>query len=134
MDKSAFPSLARARPGRQGSGRFRAVVEKDDFRAVAGKQSAADAFNEAAFAGKGKGKEGAPTILFNSTKRETHTPNNGFKRLFRKMRSQYRVVVNRDDLVEKMKEVQPSLVVFGCPREKFSQSELNFIKGECWGS
>ena len=121
MDKSAFPSLGRARPGRQGSERFRAVV---------GKQSATDAFNDAGFSGKGKGKEGGPTILFNSTKRETHTPNNGFKRLFRKMRSQYRVVVNRDDLVEKMTEVQPSLVVFGCPREKFSQSELNFMKGK----
>ena len=45
------------------------------------------------------------------------------------MRSQFRVFINKDDLAEKIHEVQPSLIVFGGPREKFSTAELNILRG-----
>eukprot|EP00948_MAST-09A_sp_MAST-9A-sp1_P004307 g4307.t1 len=92
------------------------------------KSKVTDAFNEAGFSGTGKGKEGAPVILFNASKRETHNPNNGYKRLFRRLRAQFRVMINQDELAEKIKEVNPAMIVFGGPREKFSGSEFQCLQ------
>ncbi|CAM9488844.1 unnamed protein product, partial [Phaeothamnion confervicola] len=66
-------------------------------------------------------------VLFDASKRESHHPGTGFKKLARRLKSSYRVGVNKDDLsLERLQEA--SLVVFGSPRQKFSQEEFEAIK------
>ncbi|KAJ1422136.1 hypothetical protein B484DRAFT_452508 [Ochromonadaceae sp. CCMP2298] len=66
-------------------------------------------------------------IVFNASKKETHHPNSGFKKLFRRLRSNYKVSTNKDELsVDRLSEAQ--LVVFGGPREPFSAAEFNELK------
>lgn len=40
-----------------------------------------------------KGKEGAPIICFNASKKETHHPNSVYKKLARSLRNDYQIVV-----------------------------------------
>ena len=71
-------------------------------------------------------------ILFDASKRETHHPGSGFKKLARRLKGTYKVAVNKDELTpSRLAEAAP--VVFGGPREKFSQEEFEainaYIKG-----
>lgn len=73
------------------------------------------------------GAGGAPVLLFDVSKRETHHPNSGFKKLFRRVRANFKCDVNKDEIV--LERLKPAaLVVFGAPREKFSATEFEAIK------
>ncbi|CAM9519151.1 unnamed protein product [Ascophyllum nodosum] len=68
------------------------------------------------------------TILFDASKRETHHPGYGFKKLSRRLKSCYKLQINKDELsAEALRGV--SLVIFGSPRERFLQDEFKAIKG-----
>ena len=89
-----------------------------------------DSLAKAGEASKSSAKpaEGAARqILFSVCKHETHTPQSGFKRLFRRLRSSYKCALLRDELTEE-KLAEASLVIFGGPREKFTASEFDSLK------
>lgn len=67
------------------------------------------------------------TILFNASKRESHQPSGGFKKLFRRLKTNFRVVTNKDEL-SRDRLSESSLVVFGGPREPFSSLEFVELK------
>mmetsp|Transcript_10515 Transcript_10515/g.16538 ORF Transcript_10515/g.16538 Transcript_10515/m.16538 type:complete len:386 (-) Transcript_10515:262-1419(-) len=72
--------------------------------------------------------DGKKVICFDASKRETHHPNNGFKKLFRKLRSNYKVQVNKDELsMDWMKDI--NLLVLGGPRDQFSRPEVDTADG-----
>ncbi len=83
--------------------------------------------------------------MFNASKRETHHPNSGFKKLFRRLRATYKVdmcglfifiiikircscvvagVRSNKDEIALDRLSRANLVVFGGPRERFSSSEV----------
>ena len=67
-------------------------------------------------------------ILLNASKREAFSPNAGFKRLFRRLRSSnYKPVNNRDDITAKLLE-EADVLVTACPREKFTSEEIEVIQ------
>ena len=67
-------------------------------------------------------------ILLNASKREAFSPNSGFKRLFRRLRSSnYKPVNNRDDITAKLLE-EADVLVTACPREKFTGEEIEVIQ------
>ncbi|KAH8933469.1 hypothetical protein BDL97_18G032000 [Sphagnum fallax] len=69
-----------------------------------------------------------PIILFDCCKHETHTPGQGFKQMVRRLRGSYRVISNKEELsLEILKE--GSVVVFGCPTERFTRVEVDAVKG-----
>ncbi|CAM6015808.1 unnamed protein product [Sphagnum balticum] len=69
-----------------------------------------------------------PIILFDCCKHETHTPGQGFKQMVRRLRGSYRVISNKEELsLEILKE--GSVVVFGCPTERFTTVEVDAVKG-----
>lgn len=71
--------------------------------------------------------EDRATILFNSSKSELFHPGNGFKKWHRKLRSQYKVQINKDEITsEDLHDV--SVVVFGGPRQMFTTPEFEVLK------
>lgn len=68
-------------------------------------------------------------MLFSSCKGETHTAKQGFKQLFRRLRSMYKPekLDSKDDFtLENLK--QAAIVVFGCPKERFTTAEFEVLK------
>ncbi|CAB1102185.1 unnamed protein product [Ectocarpus sp. CCAP 1310/34] len=66
-------------------------------------------------------------IVFDVSKRETHHPGNGFKKLARRLKSGYKLQINKDELSEEsLRGV--NLIVFGSPRERFLQEEFEAVK------
>eukprot|EP00727_Mastigamoeba_balamuthi_P004639 m51a1_g14173 putative intraflagellar transport protein 52 homolog (456) ;mRNA; r:26028-27781 len=71
--------------------------------------------------------DNAPSILFDASKRESHTPQSGFKKLQRKLRANYRVAMNNQTLtLARLKE--HAVVVLGCPRDKYSKEEFEALR------
>lgn len=70
---------------------------------------------------------GKKTILFNNTKKETHNPNSGFKKLFRRLRSNFKVLTNKDEILKDRLE-EADMAIFGGPREPFSDVEFDEMK------
>lgn len=66
-------------------------------------------------------------ILFNTSKKETHHPNSGFKKLFRRLRSNYKVSTSKDE-VSTDRLFDANLAIFGGPREPFTAAEFNELK------
>jgi len=67
------------------------------------------------------------TIIFNSSKAELFTPNNGFKSLVRKLRSNWKVITNKEEItLERIATAK--VVIFGGPRRKFTASEFDALK------
>ncbi len=66
---------------------------------------------------------GASRLLFSSLKGETHTHKTGFKQLFRRLRTLYRPdsLDSRDQFTLKGLS-EADVVVFGCPKQKFTNS------------
>lgn len=65
--------------------------------------------------------------MFNLTKKETHHPNSGFKKLHRRLRAHYKLSTNKDELsAESLAEAD--LLILGGPREPFSEEECSDIK------
>ena len=65
----------------------------------------------------------ASRLLFSSLKGETHTHKTGFKQLFRRLRTLYRPdsLDSRDQFTLKGLS-EADVVVFGCPKQKFTTS------------
>lgn len=67
------------------------------------------------------------TILFDASKREVCTPQSGFKQFHRRLRTSYKVAVNKDELtLDKLREA--SIVIFGGPRDKYTTAEFDAMK------
>ncbi|XP_047141945.1 intraflagellar transport protein 52 homolog isoform X1 [Hydra vulgaris] len=67
------------------------------------------------------------TILFDVSKKEIFTPNNGFKSWSRKIKNNWKVVINKDEISkEKLSSVK--VLVLASPREKFKVSEFEAMK------
>jgi len=69
------------------------------------------------------------TVLFNLTKKEVFHPSTGYKKWSRKLRAQYKVETNKDEISSAvLKSSGTSLLVFGGPREMFTSPEFEVIK------
>ena len=71
--------------------------------------------------------KGKKTILFNATKKETHRPDSGFKKLFRRLKSAFKISTNKDE-VSRDRLAEADLLVFGGPSEPFTTAEFDEIK------
>jgi len=67
------------------------------------------------------------TVLINVSKDEAFHHGKGFKTLYKKIRTLYKVNTNKDDLTYH-KIANNQLIIFGGPRKKFMQSELDALK------
>jgi intraflagellar transport protein 52 len=65
-----------------------------------------------------------PSISFNISKKEIYTPLNGFKSLQRRLRSNYKVGLFKEEM-NLPKLIDTNLLVFGAPCEKFSTAEVS---------
>lgn len=74
------------------------------------------------------GTEGG-RVLFSCCKGETHTHKSGFKQLFRRLRSMYKPerLESKEDLTLDNLSTA-SIVVFGYPKERFTNSEFEVLK------
>lgn len=78
--------------------------------------------------GDGAGGAEGGRVLFSCCKGELYTHKQGLKQLYRRLRSMYRpeAILSKDDLT--MSNLSgASMVVFGCPKEKFSTTEFNVL-------
>lgn len=66
-------------------------------------------------------------IIFNSSKRELFNLNNGFKALNRKLRTSWKLLANKDEIVEERLS-QARVFVLPGPRAKFMASEFDAMK------
>lgn len=73
------------------------------------------------------GREGG--VMFDTTKRETHHMNQGFKQLTRRLKSTFNLKTqnNKEDITA-ARLADADIVVFGGPRDKFSTAEFDAIK------
>ena len=76
--------------------------------------------------------KGKKTILFNATKKETHHPNSGFKKLFRRLKSNFKISANKDE-VSRDRLSEADLLVFGGPSEPFTSAEFEELKAYLHG-
>ncbi|KAJ3076628.1 Intraflagellar transport protein 52 [Podochytrium sp. JEL0797] len=75
----------------------------------------------------GDREKSTKTLLFNISKKEALTPNNGLKSMQRRLRNAFKIGLNKDEMnYSKLNET--SLLIFGAPREKFSMSEFGALK------
>ncbi len=66
-------------------------------------------------------------ILFDVSKKETGSPNSSYKKLYRRLRSEYKCGINKDIItLDRLKEA--NLVIFAGPKEMFSSDEFFAIK------
>ncbi|XP_046851186.1 LOW QUALITY PROTEIN: intraflagellar transport protein 52 homolog [Xenia sp. Carnegie-2017] len=67
------------------------------------------------------------TIVFNASKKELFTPASGFRNLVRKLRNNWKVIINKDEItLERL--LYANLFVLAGPREKISASEFEAMK------
>lgn len=71
--------------------------------------------------------ESKKTVYFNATKKESHTPTGGFKKLFRRLRSSFSLKTNKDEITRDTLDGM-DLLVIGDPREAFTEPELEDIR------
>jgi intraflagellar transport protein 52 len=72
-------------------------------------------------------EKGKKSVLFNASKKETHNPSSGFKKLTRRLKSNFKISTNKDELsVDRLSDT--NLIVFGGPREPFSAAEFDELK------
>ncbi|KAI4826455.1 hypothetical protein KUCAC02_029902 [Chaenocephalus aceratus] len=72
-------------------------------------------------------KEQHNTVVFNVSKRELFTTNNGYKTMQKRLRAQWKIQSLKEELsLEKLKGVK--LWITAGPREKFTASELEVLK------
>lgn len=75
----------------------------------------------------GSNNENLPLILFNQSKNELKSLNNGFKQLQNRLRTQYRFMINKDDLTrDRLEGVRA--IIFSASRTKFETSELKVLQ------
>uniref|UniRef100_A0A672YWY7 Intraflagellar transport 52 homolog (Chlamydomonas) n=1 Tax=Sphaeramia orbicularis TaxID=375764 RepID=A0A672YWY7_9TELE len=67
------------------------------------------------------------TVVFNASKRELFTTNNGYKSLQKRLRAQWKIQSMKEELtMEKLKGVK--LWITAGPREKFTATEMELLK------
>ncbi|KAK3591240.1 hypothetical protein CHS0354_010606 [Potamilus streckersoni] len=66
-------------------------------------------------------------ILFNGSKKELFTPSNGYKTLNRKLRSTWKIVINKEEITAEKLSGARIFVLAGC-REKFTAAEFDELK------
>lgn len=66
-------------------------------------------------------------VIFDMSKRCSHTPKSGYKKLYRKLRSTYSMGVNKDEIAADV-ICNAKCLVFGNPRQEFSPAELDVLK------
>ena len=78
---------------------------------------------------EGGGGGGARIVLFDASKRETHHPSAGYKRLHRRLRSDHgcKTAINKESPLRLDRLAEAVLVVFGAPREAFSDAEIGAV-------
>lgn len=77
---------------------------------------------------EGKGESDANIVLFDLSKEEAYTPNKDFKTLHRRLKKNFQVKINKDDLTEEtLRGVRA--IIMGAPTSKFELSEIKCIKG-----
>jgi len=98
------------------------------LKAAKSAKKAQDSFNDPTKGGNvDLGREGAPVVMFNSSKREMWTPQSGYKQLFRRLRATFRPKKNDEELtMAKLQGVD--ILVLGGPREKFNKDEVEALK------
>lgn len=70
---------------------------------------------------------GKKNILFNQSKKETHHPTTGFKKLVRRLKSNFKISSNKDEIsIDRLDDA--ALVVFGGSREPFTTTEFEELK------
>lgn len=68
----------------------------------------------------------ADTVLFNASKKELFIPSSGYKTLQNRLKVNWNVSLQRDDLtLERLSAAR--LVIFGGPRDKFSANEVRQV-------
>ena len=67
------------------------------------------------------------TIVFNTSKKELFSINQGFKILNRKLKTSWKVLINKDEITEERLSVA-RVFVLGGPREKFTAAEFDAMK------
>lgn len=67
-----------------------------------------------------------PTIIFNASKNELCTPSNGFKLFHRRLRSSWRVLINKDEITSETLS-EGDIFIIGGPRRMFSAAEFEAI-------
>jgi intraflagellar transport protein 52 len=66
-------------------------------------------------------------IMFDASKKEEFYPTSGYKKLARKLKTSFKVEINKDDLsLDRLR--QANLIVFSGVRERFSSSEFQALK------
>ncbi|KAI9218984.1 hypothetical protein BC828DRAFT_387204 [Blastocladiella britannica] len=68
-----------------------------------------------------------PIVLFDIAKRESHSPASNLKLLTRKLKSTFKVLLNKDEITLN-RIFEASVVIFWGPREKFSSGEFSALK------
>lgn len=69
----------------------------------------------------------AKSIMFDLSKKEVGNPNNSYKKLYRKLKQEFKCVMNKENIsLEKLREA--GLAVFAGPREMFSVDEFEAVK------
>jgi len=71
--------------------------------------------------------KGKKTIKFNANKKETHHPGNGFKKLSRRLKQNYQILTNKDE-ISGDNLADADLLVLGGPRDLFSTDEFEDLK------
>lgn len=77
--------------------------------------------------GEGGEREHAVSVVFNSSKKETHHPGKHYKQFARRLRNSFKVVENKDK-VEEIGTDKQTIAVFGNPKSPFNTKELAVIK------
>uniref|UniRef100_A0A3Q0T1P9 Intraflagellar transport 52 homolog (Chlamydomonas) n=1 Tax=Amphilophus citrinellus TaxID=61819 RepID=A0A3Q0T1P9_AMPCI len=72
-------------------------------------------------------KEQSNSVVFNASKRELFTANNGYKSMQKRLKAQWKIQSMKDELsLDKLKSVK--LWITAGPREKFTASEMEVLK------
>mmetsp|Transcript_19747 Transcript_19747/g.27405 ORF Transcript_19747/g.27405 Transcript_19747/m.27405 type:complete len:548 (-) Transcript_19747:78-1721(-) len=83
--------------------------------------------NEATKGPDVKSRSDSNIILFDCSKNEAFTPNDGLKTFHRKLRKQYQVKINKDDLAEDTL-AGARAIIMAAPTAKFEASEIKALK------
>uniref|UniRef100_A0A0A9XX95 Intraflagellar transport protein 52 n=1 Tax=Lygus hesperus TaxID=30085 RepID=A0A0A9XX95_LYGHE len=68
------------------------------------------------------------SIIFDQSKNETFKINDNYKSLHRKLKITYKVDVNKDEITPEVLE-EASIFIVPSPKDKFTESEFNTLKG-----
>ncbi|XP_045116861.1 intraflagellar transport protein 52 homolog [Portunus trituberculatus] len=73
------------------------------------------------------GKEHGSVILFDESKAELFKLSDGYRSLHKKLKTQWKVVSNREDL-SKESVAQAAVLVLACPRQRFTEGQFSILR------